>query len=40
MDSGKVEGGVLGEVSDELDADVREGRGVGPRGHEEERGGG
>lgn len=40
MDAGQAESGVVGEVGDELDADVGEGRVVGPRGHQEEGGGG
>lgn len=38
MHSGQSKGGVLREVGDELDTKVGEGRGGGPRGHEEERG--
>lgn len=37
VNSGQIDGGVLGEVGHELDADVGEGRGGGPGGHEEER---
>lgn len=40
MDGGEAEEGVVGEVGDELDAEVGEERGGGPGGHEEEGGGG